>query len=52
MRRISKTAAARRRPTWLALPASGIARARIEHEITRHQEQQAESDQLDLFGTA
>ncbi|WP_241775313.1 DNA-methyltransferase [Pseudomonas corrugata] len=29
-----------------------IARARIEHEITRQQEQQAESDQLDLFGTA
>lgn len=29
-----------------------IARARIEHEITRQQERQAESDQLDLFGTA
>jgi len=31
---------------------AAIARARIEHEITRQQEQQAESDQLDLFGTA
>ncbi|UST60721.1 site-specific DNA-methyltransferase [Pseudomonas moraviensis] len=29
-----------------------IARARIDHEITRQQELQAESDQLDLFGTA
>ncbi|WP_338498178.1 DNA methyltransferase [Pseudomonas sp. WP18] len=29
-----------------------IARARIEHEITRQQAQRAESDQLDLFGTA
>lgn len=31
---------------------AAIARARIEHEITRQQDQQAESDQLDLFGTA
>ncbi|MBV4553100.1 site-specific DNA-methyltransferase [Pseudomonas sp. SWRI102] len=31
---------------------AAIARARIEHEVTRQQEQQAESDQLDLFGTA
>ncbi|WP_236169744.1 DNA-methyltransferase [Pseudomonas atacamensis] len=31
---------------------AAIARSRIEHEITRQQEQQAESDQLDLFGTA
>jgi site-specific DNA-methyltransferase (adenine-specific) len=31
---------------------ASIARARIEDEITRQQEQQAESDQLDLFGTA
>lgn len=29
-----------------------IAKARIEHEVTRQQEQQADSDQLDLFGTA
>jgi site-specific DNA-methyltransferase (adenine-specific) len=31
---------------------AAIARARIDHEITRQQELQAESDQLDLFGTA
>jgi site-specific DNA-methyltransferase (adenine-specific) len=31
---------------------AAIARSRIEHEINRQQEQQAESDQLDLFGTA
>lgn len=31
---------------------AAIARARIEHEITRQQEQQAESDQLDLFRTS
>ena len=31
---------------------AAIARARIEHEIARQQEQQPESDQLDLFGTA
>ena len=31
---------------------AAIARARIEHEITRQQEHQAESEQLDLFGTA
>lgn len=31
---------------------TAIARARIDHEITRQQELQAESDQLDLFGTA
>ncbi len=31
---------------------AAIARARIEHEISRQQDQQAESDQLDLFGTA
>jgi site-specific DNA-methyltransferase (adenine-specific) len=31
---------------------AAIARSRIEHEITHQQEQQAESDQLDLFGTA
>ena len=30
---------------------AGIARARIEHEITRQQEQQAEFDQMELFGT-
>ncbi|UVL16074.1 site-specific DNA-methyltransferase [Pseudomonas atacamensis] len=31
---------------------AAIARARIDHEITRQQELQAESDQLDLFVTA
>jgi len=31
---------------------AAIARARIDHEVTRQQELQAESDQLDLFGTA
>jgi len=31
---------------------AAIAKARIEHEVARQQEQQAESDQLDLFGTA
>lgn len=31
---------------------AAIARARIEHEVTRQQDQQAASDQLDLFGTA
>lgn len=31
---------------------AAIARARIEHEVTRQEEHQAESDQLDLFGTA
>jgi site-specific DNA-methyltransferase (adenine-specific) len=31
---------------------AAIARARIEHEVSRQQELQAESDQLDLFGTA
>lgn len=31
---------------------AAIARARIDHEINRQQELQAESDQLDLFGTA
>ncbi|MFJ2324987.1 DNA-methyltransferase [Pseudomonas sp. NPDC087690] len=31
---------------------AAIARARIDHEISRQQELQAESDQLDLFGTA
>jgi len=31
---------------------AAIARARIDHEITRQQELQDESDQLDLFGTA
>jgi site-specific DNA-methyltransferase (adenine-specific) len=31
---------------------AAIARARIDHEITRQQELQAESDQLNLFGTA
>ena len=31
---------------------AAIARSRIEHEIRRQQEHQAESDQLDLFGTA
>ncbi|WP_460067201.1 DNA methyltransferase [Pseudomonas sp. H1_G08] len=31
---------------------AAIARARIEHEITRQQEQRAECNQLDLFGTA
>ncbi len=30
---------------------AAIARARIDHEITRQQELQAESDQLELFGT-
>jgi site-specific DNA-methyltransferase (adenine-specific) len=31
---------------------AAIARARIEHEVTRQQDQQAASVQLDLFGTA
>lgn len=31
---------------------AAIARARIDHEITRRQEVQAGTDQLDLFGTA
>lgn len=31
---------------------AAIARARIDHEVTRQQELQVESDQLDLFGTA
>jgi len=31
---------------------AAIARARIDHEVTRQQELQEESDQLDLFGTA
>ncbi|MDD0971659.1 DNA-methyltransferase [Pseudomonas aphyarum] len=31
---------------------AAIARVRIEHEVSRQQELQAESDQLDLFGTA
>jgi site-specific DNA-methyltransferase (adenine-specific) len=31
---------------------AAIARARINHEVNRQQELQAESDQLDLFGTA
>ena len=31
---------------------AAIARARIDHEIARQQELKAESDQLDLFGTA
>ena len=31
---------------------AAIARARIDHEITRQQELQAGTDQLDLFGTA
>lgn len=31
---------------------AAIARARIEHEVTRQQEQKAETDKLDLFGTA
>lgn len=31
---------------------AAIARARIDHEVTRQQDLQTESDQLDLFGTA
>ncbi|WP_236721965.1 DNA methyltransferase [Pseudomonas frederiksbergensis] len=31
---------------------AAIARARIEHEVSRQQEQKVETDQLDLFGTA
>jgi site-specific DNA-methyltransferase (adenine-specific) len=30
---------------------AAIARARIDHEVTRQQELRTESDQLDLFGT-